>query len=267
MNLTQVKPTKLSYPPTMVVFIIIMMVGQVVGISQSLRELGERIFQPLVKLNVGIAEELTLPFRAAHQSLRNYEYVQDLELRYAETVAQLAEIDALKKENDELKKQLNPQQVDQKISADSGVGQRFILPIIAYGQPTISFTANDQVQEGMPVLYAQTLLGRIGKITQNQAQVALLSERGADPVLVRTESGVTGVIVGDGRKVVMAEIPIEVDVRVGERVVTVGQSLIAQGLSVGRVQSIEKTQGAPTQAAVIDQVVSFYDAQSVEVRK
>jgi cell shape-determining protein MreC len=64
----------------------------------------------------------------------------------------------------------------------------------------------------------------------------------------------------------LTEIPVNVKLEVGERVVTQGQDGIAPNIFVGRIASLESKPEAAVQTAVIEQVVSFYEATIVEVR-
>ena len=82
---------------------------------------------------------------------------------------------------------------------------------------------------------------------------------------MRTESGVEGVIFGDGKNVVMHHIPREIQVTEGERVFTIGQQGIQKNMFVGKIGRITADPSAPTKEAVIDQYVSFFDSVLVEV--
>jgi rod shape-determining protein MreC len=243
-----------------VLLTIVFAVLELLGILHPIRGVLEKLTQPLLISSAQVTQVVSLPFRVVTQSFVRYQQVQDLELRYAEALAQLSEKEQLRVENEELRKILG---------SNNGIAARqpIIAAIISYGEPSLSAGKSEGVNPGDAVLVAQTLVGRIRQTSDHQAEVELFSATNSPVVLGKTESGATGVITGDGRRVLLKEVPIEVDVNVGERVTSVGQPGIEPGLFIGKVQAVEKQQGSPTQVVVIDQIVSFYFSHLVEVRK
>jgi cell shape-determining protein MreC len=251
--------TRRQYILISVFLFLLILVIEMTGIFTPLRAMGEYLLTPVGNASAEVIRLLNLPYHAVRTSFEEYTRVQDLELRYAEAIAQLGEMESLRTENQELKSLLS--------SASAGTDpSALIAPIISYGQPYISKGKNEGIKEGAMVMIAQTLVGQVGKVSAEEAEVVLFSRNENKPVLVKTEKGVTGIIVGDGRRVLMRELPVEAEVSVGERVVTVGQPSVQSGISVGRVQSLEKQPDATTQTAVIDQLVSFYESKIVEVK-
>jgi len=237
---------------------------ETIGLLAPVRQFGERVINPVLTQSVKVVQAVKSPFQAVFQNVYRYQQLQDLELRYSEALAQLAAHDALKKENEELRKVLEAKQSTSNQLENS---QSSIAPIISYGQPSLGRGQTDGVGEGNPVFVARTLVGRIGKVSSNQAEVVLLSSVLSLPVLAKSESGVTGIVVGNGRQVLMKEVPIEVEVRVGERVDSVGQPGLLPGVLIGRIQAINREEGLSTQTLVIDQIVSFFESNTVEVQK
>ncbi len=236
----------------------VMIVMEFFGFLHGLRSIEEKMLLPSMRLGNECVHVVEIPYFALSKQILGYQHVQDLELRYAEAVAQLAEIDRLRAENQALRDLLH--------DTDRTLAKEVIAPIIGYGKPFIAAGSEKGVGEGNMVLLQNVLIVRIGQVSTNQAEVIVLGHPNSIPVLAKTEHGVTGTIIGDGRRIWLTELPVDADVQIGERVVTVGQSGIAPGIALGKISTIEKKDGAPTQRATIDQLVSFYESQMVEVR-
>lgn len=233
---------------------------ELMGLDDVFRGRGEQLLRPLQTFATTMVNSFTLPIRSIVQQMGRYEHVQDLELRYAESLALLSEQENLRQENQELRSLLEGTQ--------SAVPKRsLIAPVISYSQPVIAIGSIDGIQEGAVVLVAQTVVGRVSKVSAYQAKIDLLSTSESPFILAKTESGATGLVTGDGKKVLLTELPVEVEVKTGERVVTVGQPGVEPGLFIGKVESIRKDDSAPTQVATVDQIVSFFQVHVVEIRK
>ena len=236
---------------------LLLLLLEFLGMLRPVRQSMEFLLQPVLTAAAQVVRIASTPLKIVDNSLQSYQRVQDLELRYAEALAQLAQIDQLKKENQELRSFIQDKTEPQT---------RLLVPVVSYGRPYIGAGREKGIKPGDMVLLQDILIGRIGQVSENQAEVVLLSQNNTQPVLARTEQGITGTVQGDGRKLFLAELPVEIELQRGERVMTVGQAGVAAGILIGRVGSIEKKSELPTQRAVIEQVVSFYDAQVVEVR-
>jgi cell shape-determining protein MreC len=241
-----------------VIFIILVAIMEWFGWWQTVRRFTSQILQPVAIFANTTTHDISLPYFVIHRSLQNYMYVQDLELRYAEAVAQLGELNRLKKENQDLH-----QLVDQHASL---AHKPVIAAILAYSQPYIGAGESNGIHVGDLVMIGQTFIGRVEEATANQSVITLLTATNALPVLVRTESGVTGVAMGDGTHLLMKEIPQDANLQTGELVVTVGQPEVPAGLSVGRIGSLSRAVVNSAQVAIIDQIVSFYESQMVQVQ-
>ncbi len=229
------------------------------GFLQPLKAMTEKVLQPLMNMSGEVVHILTLPYFVVVKNVQSYQRVQDLELRYAEAAAQLGELETLRAENQQLRQLLNDQ--------TRPPTKHILASIIGYSHPFVSAGASQGIQQGDMVLVGNTFIGRIGELSDNQAEVVLVSNPNGVPILATTEHGATGVITGDGRRVILDQLSVDADVQTGERVTTVGQAGVAPGISLGRVMSVEKRNNSPIQKAIIDQVVSFYEAQVVEIQK
>jgi cell shape-determining protein MreC len=242
----------------------LLMIGAVVvleffGVLQPVRRLGEWMLVPVMNRAAQCVHALKLPYFVIRQSYRSYTSVKELELEYSRATSQLADLESLKKENEELR-----ELVKQKQSSSGEAAT--IAPILVYSQPRIGKGNRDGIQSGDLVMIVQTLIGRVNEVSDSQSSLTLLTATHSLPILVKTESGVTGVVVGNGSQLLMKEIPQDADIQVGQRVLTVGQAEVPRGLSVGRIQSISHLAVNSSQVAVIDQVVSFYESHLVEVQ-
>lgn len=237
------------------------------GLTRWMRNLGEWAVRPSMEFGAMIVNGAETPYFVAAHSFESYKHLENLELQYAQAVAQQSEVDSLKAENQELKKLVEQGSVAKKNGGSSGANGVIVAGILSYGQPFIDKGRNDGVTEGNMILIGNTLMGRVSRVSNLNSEISLLSQTNVTPVLVKTESGATGIVSGDGRQVLIKELPTDADVKVGERVVTEGQMDIPQGISVGKIQSITKNPNSPTQEAVVDQIVSFYQSHIVEVRQ
>jgi cell shape-determining protein MreC len=103
-------------------------------------------------------------------------------------------------------------------------------------------------------------------VAVNQSEIGLLSQESGPTILAKTESGVQGLIRGDGKRVLLTEIPVDVTLNVGERIVTQGQEGVAPNMFIGRISAVRNDPASAVQTALIEQLVSFYEASIVEVR-
>ncbi len=242
-----------------IVIWLIIALGEFVGVAQPLTNLAQSIVQPVQKLSVHLLAVIISPFEYGHSLYKAQRRIQDLELRYAEASALLGSLDQLKAENQALRELI---QIKQERTAPTQIAQ----PILSYSHPLISNGSNQGIQTGQLVLVANTLVGLVGDVSAAQSQVILLTQEGGPTMLVRTESGVQGLLKGDGKNVLLSEIPVAADLKVGERITTIGQAGIPRDVFVGRIARVIKTPEASVQTAVIEQIVSFYEAAIVEIQ-
>ena len=214
--------------------------------------------QPMMVAHTRLFHSLTAPYRQGLAAWNAAERVQDLELRTAEYQAQLSELDQLRQENQALRQLLE--------NSDRKLEQRIIAsPLVSYALPSVAAGSVQGVREGGLVLVKNTLVGRISKVGDNQSEVTLLSSPNSNPIISQTELGSKGIVVGDGRNVLLTEVPLDQDLTVGERVVTVGQEGVGRGIFVGTIIRVETRETAPVKTAVLEQFVSFYDVTIVEI--
>lgn len=205
-------------------------------------------------------QKLSQPILNLRQFWQLRQRLEDLEYRYREASVQLGELEALKSENAALKKLL--ENTDRRL--DKTIISR---PIASFAKPVLALDQAEEVMVGAMVLGEGSLLGRIEEINYGQARVILLKDMRTMGVLAKSESGVMGIVRGDGRSVLFSEIDSEMILMLNERVLTVGQEGIAPDILIGRIASIKDRDPAQaTQEAIVEQAVNFYQLSLVEVR-
>jgi cell shape-determining protein MreC len=244
----------------MVAIITLLEIG---GVLRPARRAGELFSTPFLKAGSNIVALISTPYRIIKANAGAYDRIKFLELSYDQASAQLSEIDNLRLENQELRTLLNSRTTAN--TSLSGKDQRTAAAILSYGQPQIERSNSDVIHTGSLIFIGSTVIGKVGQVSENFAEALLLSQPTGATLLVRTESGVSGIAQGNGREVVITQLPIQSEVKEGERVVTVGQIGVPADLYIGRVQRIEKKAGEATQKAFIDQGVNFYESRFVEV--
>lgn len=231
-----------------------------VGWFNGIRAIGQKYSVPFSKSNAQLIALIAKPYDYLLFSFSKSKYMKELEVKYAQALSKLNELDALRAENTELKQLLG--------ANDRTIGKKTILgaPIVSLALPAIGVGSADGVQEKDMVLISGVLVGTVEEVTEYQSKISLLTSRRKNRILVRTESGVEGVIDGDGRNVLLTHIPRSVTVSEGERVVTVGQEGIERNMLIGTIQRSETNPSDATQTFVVSQIVSFYTAVLVEVQ-
>ena len=188
-----------------------------------------------------------------------------------------AENDALRRENEQLLEAAGEAQILRELfnrAADTPEYRRITADVI--GQDTnpalqsilINAGFDDGVRVGMPVEAARGLVGQVYRVTNNAAQVALLTET-ASAIPVRLGSTrATGILRGAGRGALptIDWIDLQYDVQVGELVTTSGLGgKFPENLVIGRVIDVERNEAELFQRAVVQPAVDFASVEIVFV--
>lgn len=229
-----------------------------IGVAGMVRGAAELVVNPLLEATASVVRNVELPYQMARNSFRATKRIQDLELRYSQALAELGELQALQTENQALRSLLEN---SDRTLADTIVTR----PIVSFAHPTVGVGQADGINEGALILVGKTVVGTISEISDHTAKVNLLFQQHNSPIVAKTEAGVEGVVVGDGKRLLLTEVPRDAEVIVGQRVVTVGQPGIPADLFLGQVVSIETDPADPVKQVAIEQLVDFYQAPVVEV--
>lgn len=217
-----------------------------------------RVSSPVVQKNAEVLSAAMWPLQSIFSGIKRDEKIKNLSFEVSALQSRVAELEYVQEENKALRTLLE--------NSDRTLSEvRVTTPIVSLAYPAVSAGSNDGMQPNRAVVLSGTLIGMITEVLPEQSRVALLSQPHIKPILVRTESGVEGVAIGDGRAVMMKHIPREIEVKEGERVFTLGQEGIRKNMFVGKVGRVIANPSSPTKEAVIEQYVSFYDALVVEV--
>lgn len=229
------------------------------GLTEPLIRATQRVVQPVqqqltrglitIKLKIWQLSELY----SAEQT------VSVLRKERAALVSQLVAFEALKAENIALRKLIE--------NTDRTLAKTVLAtPIISFAQPALAINETAGVKPGMMLISQNQLLGFVTQINGSEAQVALLQSMGTQAVLAKTQSGVIGLVQGDGQRLWLREVPTDQKVAEGEIVITAGQAGVAPQLVIGTVMSIETNPTRATQAILLQQPTTFFELSLVELR-
>lgn len=188
-----------------------------------------------------------------------------------------ARIDELERENEQLREEQGEAQLLRELfdrAADNPEYRRILADVI--GQDTnpalqsilIDKGFDDGVRVGMPVEAARGLIGQVYRVSNNAAQVALLTET-ASAIPVRLgNTRATGMLRGQGRGALptIDWIDLQYRVEVGELVMTSGLGgKFPEDLVIGRVVQVDRNEAELFQRAVVQPAVDFNSLETVFV--
>jgi len=210
--------------------------------------------------NFKILQLFTHPFKRMASLWKLTSRLEDLQYRYSEASANLIKINSLQQENQELRKLLE--------NSDRSYRQVVITaPVVSFAQSFIAVGEQSGIKPGSAVLYKDTLLGLVDQVEDRQSSVLLLSKLTDSYILAETETGIKGIIKGNGREILLTEIKNDDQIEVGQLVFTSSQLGIEKGLLIGKVARIlTDNQALAVKTAIVEQLVNFYDTSLVEVR-
>ncbi len=227
------------------------------GLALPIKVQIEKVSLPLTTQANQIILWLGQPVKILSERAAGRRRVEELEKDYSQALAEIANLRSLRAENEELRRllELEPRENEAVVTST----------ITAYGQPSLNLGSESGLKRGLPVLASDNLVGLIGQTSAYQSQVVLLIHNRLQPILAETEAGTTGLVIGDGRRVLLTEIDKMAQVKIGELVVTSGQNGIGYNLVIGRILQLIDQPTAPTKQAILELPISFYDVSVVEV--
>lgn len=243
----------------MLIIIGVIGIVQYLGLMPTVMTIAHKRISSLLTWQVKVVSEIGRLGPMIRQRQLLAHRVQDLELHVARLSVQLAELEQLKNENEQLRTVLNS-------SSHSLQNSLITQPILSYAQPTIALDPDQKVTPGTAVLVEGVLVGTIAKQQLGTATVNLLWQKETLPILAETDSKVQGLVMGDGIRVLFTEVPVDQELTIGQQVVSVGQTGVEQGLFIGEIRAIVTGYSNAVKTAVLEQYVSFYQVGLVEVR-
>lgn len=182
--------------------------------------------------------------------------IEDLKAKNQELVAQIAALEVLKKENENLRQSLN-----------IGLEKEFQLKLsyitskdVFEDSLLINVGSKDGIKKGMPVITKEkTLAGRTGEVYENYSEVILITNRKSSFDAQISEKDIFGVVKGTGNSGLRLElIPKDKEVLSQDIVISTALgNVFPKGLLVGEVGEVKKSDLEPFQSAELKPVFEF----------
>jgi rod shape-determining protein MreC len=134
---------------------------------------------------------------------------------------------------------------------------------------TIDRGSRQGVQKGMPVISPHGLVGRVGSVSENSAQVSLITDRemavGATIQKTRETNGIIEGL-GDSNQLRMINIPYYSKIKEGDRIISSGLSATyPPGINIGTVTEVTREPSGLLLVAMIKPTVDFNKLEEVFV--
>jgi cell shape-determining protein MreC len=254
------KNKKDYYLPLSLLLLIVLFIFDFFGLSIYISKFVGRGIKPALIFSNRLVDSFESPFFTIRKSINSARKVQMLEYRYSEVLAQLSELDELKRENQDLRSILE--------NSDRQARDSIITsPVVSHVGPSIGVGKKDGVEVGDLVFVAQTLVGRVSSVDEHYSRVHLIYQKDFEPLVAETDEGYKGLIKGDGKRILLTEIKSDEEPSLEGRITTIGQVGVEKGLFVGQVGKTISQPSDSVQTFVVLQYVDFYQANIVEIYK
>ena len=134
---------------------------------------------------------------------------------------------------------------------------------------TIDRGSRQGVEKGMPVISPNGLVGRVGSVSENSAQVSLITDREmAVGAIIQKTRETNGIIegLGDSNELRMINIPYYSKINEGDRIISSGLSAIyPPGINIGTVMEVSREPNGLLLVAMIKPTVDFNKLEEVFV--
>lgn len=223
--------------------------GKSVVIERGLAE----AYQFVLPWQVTIVQQVSTPWRWIQFARHGDQQLDSLEQQLAEGSTKIAEAEFLRQENEDLRAQLeafSTQQIGQ---------QQTVLTVSARVVTASGVMGIDQgsaagIHTGDMVFSRGYVIGTVTRVDQFFAEFSLTKD-GSTPMLVKTLTGVQGVLTGEKGTLLLTEVANDQSVGVGHKIYTVGSvdQGIPPGLVAGEINDISQTPQAATRNIIITQ--------------
>lgn len=217
-------------------------VAQVTGVTDALQTHLRATLIPIQQLESVAFQQLSAPIESLSRYWQRSQDFATLEKANVQLQVELAALSGGQAENEQL------------------------VPVVSYPYRYIRFGAEDGARIGQLILVEKTLVGRISSVDQRVSQVKLLSDSGVAAIVVETNNGQRGIILGKNDSLRFTEVPQTASVNQGDRVMTAGQEGVEQGLLVGTVGQELSLPTDSVRTFELLQTYSFDTAEKVEIR-
>lgn len=243
-----------------IVVLLLLVLLQVIKLTQPLQQMLSYVITPLTTFSSQVVSRANNGIEDVVSTWSAVEKLEQLQKENAVLQAEIALFDGIKKENESLKAMIG------STTTNSTQETKNIGRVINYASPLIELNTPEKVSVGSLVTAEGTLLGVITEIFQNQAKVELLSSLQIKPLIVKTDSGVEGILVGNNKRIVITEMPRDATIKQGEKVVTVGQEGTPANIFIGTISERIDQPTSPVLSANIVQPISFFSTTIVEIK-
>ncbi len=202
---------------------------------------------------------------------------EDLQAAQAEIEQLRVQVEALQRENEELREIEGEFQLMQDLfnrARESPEFRRLTASVIGYDTSPLFRSiildkgTEDGVFVGMPVESARGLVGQVFRTTNHSAMVILITDNISSIPARLGDSRATGIVRGGGLGGVMAMdwLDLEAQINIGEVVYTSGLGgRFPENIAIGRVTDLERREADLFQRAVIQPAVDFDSLEMVFV--
>lgn len=190
-----------------------------------------------------------------------------LESQLISLALEQSELESLRFENEDLKKQLNYFERNSHDHITASVIARSVNP--TNSSITLNKGESDGVHVGLPVIVSDgVLIGKVSQVSANASSVKLINDRQSDiAATVLNNSRTLGVIKGTkGVLLSMDFIPQDEVIQVDELVVTSGlEQYIPPGLLIGIINAVHFDPATPFQEATVEPLINYrlYNVMSI----
>ena len=227
------------------------------GVMRPVRRVFEWSLSPLREVTSEVSRRLASTFTFVRAARFSQARLTDLERKVAELSVDAARAKEAIRENEAMRQLLG--------ANVSGLVDMDLLPARVVGRGEkwlVAVGRGENVTEGAGVVSEQgVLVGRLGSVGEFVSRVALKTEPGF-AVAAITETGVTGVVVGESGRLVLTEILQEERVSPGQLVMTSGaDDRLPEGLVLGEVREVRLDPAAVYTAAELEPLFSEHQAK------
>ncbi len=188
----------------------------------------------------------------------------DLDAESRRLRAEMAGVEELQRENERLRRMLGFAEESPRRS----VAARVIAEDAASWFRTIEIDRgyNDGVTEGLPVVDAAGLIGRVVRSTADAARVLLITDASSAVAVLVQDERIRGICRGQGGTLALDFALVQDAIQVGDGVVTSGLGgVFPKGLVVGYVRSVRREQFGLFQTVEVESAVDFEHLEEVLV--
>lgn len=186
----------------------------------------------------------------------------DLESENRRLRAELAAVDELRRENERLRRLLG--------FVEEAPWQTVAARVIAEDASSwfrtieIDRGSEDGMSEGLPVVTAAGLVGRVVRTTAHASRVLLITDASSAVAVLVQDQRIRGVCRGQGNALALDFALLQDEIQVGDGVITSGLGgVFPKGVVVGYVREVQREQYGLFQTVEVEPAVNFSDLEEV----